>query len=171
MLERHLLPPEIDLLVDGDVGFGVAPLRAHVAECGECRARVDELRAVADSLDELPRFTPRVGFADRIQGEIQIVEPWHVALTETVRRMIPESAPMRALAAVGAGVAGITISGRAVWLAFRVDLATWTYNVFLDVTREGLLAGAGTVVRAAFADLPGTEISAGTIGLGLGVLP
>ena len=36
---RHLLPNEIDLLVDGEAGFGVAPLRAHVAECDECRAQ------------------------------------------------------------------------------------------------------------------------------------
>ena len=31
MQHRHLLPNEIDLLVDGDTGFGVQPLREHVA--------------------------------------------------------------------------------------------------------------------------------------------
>jgi len=45
---RHLLPNEIDLLVDGEAGFGVAPLRAHVAECDDCPALVRHLRSVIE---------------------------------------------------------------------------------------------------------------------------
>ena len=33
MNHRHLLPDEIDLLLDDEVGFGVAPLKAHVRDC------------------------------------------------------------------------------------------------------------------------------------------
>ncbi len=166
---RHLLPQEIDLLVDGDVGFGVTPLRAHIAECGDCRARVDELRAVAAALDALPHFTPRLGFADRVLNDVQIIEPWHVALVENARRLVPRSAPMRALAAIGASAAALLVSGSAAWLAFRVDLAAWTYNVVIDRSREGLLAGAGDILRALFADLP-TGLTAGTLALGAMVL-
>ena len=39
MNHRHLLPAEIDLLLDEEVGFGVSPLRAHVQACADCRAR------------------------------------------------------------------------------------------------------------------------------------
>ena len=35
---RHLRPDEIDLLLDGEDGFGVAPLRAHVESCSSCQA-------------------------------------------------------------------------------------------------------------------------------------
>ena len=42
MQHRHLHPNEIDLLLDGEVGFGVAPLRAHVEGCAECRAKLDD---------------------------------------------------------------------------------------------------------------------------------
>ena len=51
MNHRHLLPEEIDLLVDQEVGFGVGPLKAHIRECAECRTRVDEARFVVESID------------------------------------------------------------------------------------------------------------------------
>ena len=39
MNHRHLLPDEIDLLLDDEVGFGVAPLKAHIRDCADCRAQ------------------------------------------------------------------------------------------------------------------------------------
>ena len=41
---RHLLPDEIDLLVDDEVGFGMAPLREHAESCPECRRAVEDAR-------------------------------------------------------------------------------------------------------------------------------
>ena len=55
MKHRHLLPNEIDLLVDGEVGFGVAPLRAHVRECAECHAKLDEAREVGYCVAAAPQ--------------------------------------------------------------------------------------------------------------------
>ena len=49
MQHRHLLPNEIDLLLDGEVGFGVAPLRAHVDGCEDCQARLARSRKVVDA--------------------------------------------------------------------------------------------------------------------------
>ena len=149
MDHRHLLPNEIDLLADGEAGFGVAPLRAHLAECGDCRARYDELRIVAESLEALPHFTPSLRFADTVMREVQVVEPWHVALTEGARRLVPRSTPMRVLAGAGAGAAALAISGSAAWLAFRGDLAGWVVNLFVDRTRQTIVTGAGEVASSA----------------------
>jgi hypothetical protein len=151
MEHRHLLPNEIDLLVDGDLsaGFGVSPLRAHLDECADCRARVDELRAVADLLDSLPHHAPRLRFADEVMAQVQVVEPWHVALTDSARKLVPEGKAGRALVAAGAGVAAVTVSGSAVWLAFRADLATWAFNLFLDRGRESVIGGAGELAARA----------------------
>ena len=44
MNHRHLLPDEIDLLLDDEVGFGVNPLRSHVRDCADCRAKVEDAR-------------------------------------------------------------------------------------------------------------------------------
>ncbi|MBK7908086.1 MAG: hypothetical protein IPJ78_16190 [Gemmatimonadetes bacterium] len=161
MNHRHLLPNEIDLLVDGDAGFGVAPLRAHLAECGDCRARYDELRIVAEAVDALPHFTPNLRFADGIMAQVQIVEPWHVAATESARRLIPTSTPMRVLVGAGAGLAAVTISGSAAWLAFRGDLAGWVVGLFLDRTRQTLVTGAGEVAAGALGADATTTLASG----------
>jgi hypothetical protein len=167
MQHRHLLPNELDLLVDGDAGFGVTPLRAHADACTECRERVEALRAVVLRLDALPHFSPRLGFADRVMPNVQVIEPWHVALRESAVRFVPSSTLMRVMAAVGAGAAAMTISGSALWLAFRADFAAWTYGVALDRGREGLLAPLTELLRAAL-DAPGTGVA--TLGAASAVL-
>ncbi|HZF68630.1 MAG TPA: hypothetical protein VEZ47_11365, partial [Gemmatirosa sp.] len=101
-MDRHLLPHEFDVLLDGDSGFGLGPLRAHVRDCAECRAEFEEAQAVLAELDRLPHLAPTPGFADRVMTEVQVFEPWHVALADTVRGFVPTSPAMRAVAAAGA---------------------------------------------------------------------
>ncbi|HVH39161.1 MAG TPA: hypothetical protein VM764_03980 [Gemmatimonadaceae bacterium] len=168
MDHRHLLPNEIDLLVDGDAGFGMAPLRDHLAECDDCRARVDELRAVVAAVDSLPHHTPRLQFADGVMRQVQVIEPWHVALAESARRLVPASTPMRALAGIGAGVAAVTISGSAVWLAFRADVATMAFNVFLDRGRESVITGAGEIAAGALGSGASAAAAQGVPALAVG---
>jgi len=173
MNHRHLLPNEIDLLVDGDAGFGVGPLRAHLAECADCRTRYDELRVVSEALESLPHHTPSLRFSDRVMTQVQVIEPWHVALTESAARLVPASTPMRVLAGVGAGLAAVTISGSALWLAFRADLAGFVFSLFIDRTRDSLVAGAGEVATSALgADATATLATGGPalLALAAGVL-
>ena len=166
MQHRHLLPQELDLLVDGDIGFGVSPLRAHVEACAECADRLAALRAVAIQLDALPHFTPRVGFADRVLQEVQIIEPWHVALTETARRFVPQSTGMRVLAAAGAGLTATTISGGAVWLAFRADLVGWLSGAAVSRSGESAWSALATAAR----ELVTARADAGALALGAAAL-
>ena len=149
MQHRHLLSNEIDLLLDGEVGFGVAPLRAHVDECPECRARLDEGRVVADALERLPHFSPRVSFADRVMSQVQVIEPWHVAALDTARRFVPESRPLRMLALAGAGIASLTVSASAVWIALSSNLTFQSATVVAGRARQALLHGAAQVVETA----------------------
>lgn len=144
-MTRHLLPNEIDLLVDGDVGFGVAPLNAHVLECETCRARVDELRAIVDQLDALPHFMPHTNFANNVMAQVQVIEPWNVAIAENARRLIPSSMPMRLVAGVGIVAAATLVSFGSLWLAVSTDLTTWAYRIFIDSGRETVVAGLGTL--------------------------
>lgn len=166
MHHRHLLPQELDLLVDGDVGFGVAPLRAHAESCDDCRAQLDELRAVAVRLDTLPHFVPRHGFADRVMTQVQVIEPWHVALTEQARALVPQSTGMRVLAVAGAGVVATTISGSALWFAFRADLLTQSYGTFVNQGSKGLwtaLAGTAREVATSRGDLGALTLGAAAL--------
>lgn len=122
MNHRHLLPNEIDLLVDGEGGFGLAPLRAHVRECATCRAELEEAREIADRLEELPHFAPRVGLADRVMAQVPVFVPWHVAARDFVARWVPEARPLRVAAlTVGTAVASV-LTIATLWLVTQADL-------------------------------------------------
>lgn len=140
MQHRHLLSNEIDLLLDGEAGFGVAPLRAHVDECADCRARLAEARLVADALERLPHLAPRTGFADRVLSRVQIVEPWHVAALNAVRRFVPESRPLRAVALATVGLMSVAISASAVWIALSANLTIGSATVVTGRMRTALVA-------------------------------
>lgn len=121
MNHRHLLPNEIDLLVDGEAGFGVAPLRAHILECDECRERLDDARVVVEALESLPHFAPSSRLTDRVMAQVPVFVPAHVAARDTVLRWMPQSAAARiAAVATGTTVAG-TLTLALVWLAMRGD--------------------------------------------------
>jgi len=145
---RHLLSNEIDLLLDGEAGFGVAPLRAHVDACADCRARLDEARVVADALERLPHLAPRTGFADRVLSRVQIVEPWHVAALNTARRFVPESRPLRAVALATMGLTSVAISASAVWIALSANLTVGSATVVTGRMRTVLVAGIQQVLEA-----------------------
>ena len=133
-MNRHLLPEEIDLLIDGEAGFGVAPLKAHVRQCADCQSELETAQAVATELDLLPHFAPAPLFADRVMQQVQVFEPWHVAAGDALRRLVPQSAPARVLA-VGDSLR-TDIAGAA-----GVDLAScWVLD---GVHRAALSDGAG----------------------------
>lgn len=148
MQHRHLLSNEIDLLLDGEAGFGVAPLRAHVDDCADCRARLDEARLVADALERLPHLAPRTGFADRVLSRVQIVEPWHVAALNSARRFVPESRPLRAVALATMGLTSVAISASAVWIALSANLTVGSATVVTGRLRTALVAGFQQALEA-----------------------
>lgn len=150
MQHRHLLSNEIDLLLDGEAGFGVAPLRAHVDGCADCRTRLDEARVVADALERLPHFAPRSGFSDRVLSQVQIVEPWHVAALDTARRFVPESRPLRALAVAGVALSSVVISAGAVWIALSAELTFGSATVVTGRLRTAVVTGAQQGLESAF---------------------
>ena len=78
MNHRHLLPDEIDLLLDDEVGFGVSPLRAHVRDCADCRDQVGAATLVVEALEDVQHFAPSHAFADRVMSQVPVFVPWHV---------------------------------------------------------------------------------------------
>jgi hypothetical protein len=168
---RHLLPNEIDLLVDGEGGFGLAPLRAHVRECATCRTDVEEARRVADALEELPHFAPIMGLADRVMAQVPVFVPWHVAARDAVLRWVPTSRPLRvATLTVGTAVASV-LTIATLWLIAQGDLVALAAGLAGDRVRE--LVGDG--LRELAALLFGEQFlvllqQTGMIGAGLAAL-
>ncbi|MEO5815366.1 MAG: hypothetical protein ABIT20_08815 [Gemmatimonadaceae bacterium] len=141
MNHRHLLPNEIDLLVDGEAGFGVAPLRAHIDECAECREQVEDARVVVDALEALPHFAPDSRLADRVMAQVPVFVPAHVAARDSVSRWLPQAGPARAAAAaIFTSAAGVLTLGL-IWLATQGDAAVFITGLLGDRLR-GVVVGA-----------------------------
>jgi hypothetical protein len=166
---RHLLSNEIDLLVDGEVGFGVAPLRAHVQECPDCRAKVEETRTVCDVLDRLPRLQPSPRFASRVMSQVHVFVPWHVAALDAARRLVPQSRPARLLVGAAAVSVATVLSLATLWVAARFDVVSLFSGVALQQARTALMGTLSDLVAAAFGESVLAMIrSSGVIGLAIG---
>lgn len=170
-MNRHLLPEEIDLLIDGEAGFGVAPLRAHVRDCPVCEAELEAARAVAVELDLLPHLSPAPLFADRVMQQVQVFEPWHVAARDAVRRLVPQSPPARALAAAGGLTFATVFSLATLWVLARVDLLALLTGAALDRSQAAARDGLASLTRTLLADtVPGAGGEVLLLGLAAFVL-
>ena len=164
MNHRHLLPEEIDLLVDNEEGFGVAPLKAHVEECARCRHEVEAERLVVAELEQLPHLAPSPLFAYKVMKHVQVFEPWHAAALGSLRRFVPRSRAARVLTGATAGVVMTTLSAAAILIAFRFDAALFVMNLFMARVRGealGALSYMGSALfgQTALASLRGASLA------------
>ena len=168
MNHRHLLPNEIDLLVDGEAGFGVAPLRDHIDECPDCRLRYEDARFVVDALESLPHFAPDSRLADRVMAQVPVFVPAHVAARDSVARWMPKPGPARAAAvAVFASAAGL-LTLAMVWLATQGEAAVFITGLLGDRVRTAVLGAARDVALTVFGDSALAALqTTGTIGVSL----
>jgi hypothetical protein len=151
---RHLLPTEIDLLLDDEEGFGVAPLKAHVRSCPECLGRLEEARIVTDTIEELPHFAPSFNFADKVMAQVPVFVPWHVAARDTVRdvarRWMPDSRPAR-VAAIGMAASVATVLTVAIlWVATQTDLLVFAFGIAGSRVRELVMNNGRDILLALF---------------------
>lgn len=145
MNHRHLLPDEIDLLLDDEVGFGVNPLRAHIRECADCRAQVEDARAIVDALEDLPHLAPSHDFANRVMAQVPVFVPWHVTARDTVAQYVPRSRSARlAVAALATSVASI-LTVAILWITTQTDVLVVASGAAGD-QMKGLIFDAGRVV-------------------------
>jgi hypothetical protein len=149
---RHLLPEEIDLLVDNEEGFGVAPLKAHIEQCDPCRREVEAERLVVAELEQLPHLAPSPLFAYKVMKHVQVFEPWHAAALGSLRRFVPRSRAARVLTGATAGVVMTTLSAAAILIAFRLDAALFVLNLFLARARGEALGAASHLAGALFGE-------------------
>ena len=167
-MDRHLLPNEIDLLLDGEIGFGTSPLKTHVRRCAQCRAELDEARALVRELEHLPRFAPSPLFRERVLAQVQIYVPWYVVLQDTVRGWVPRSRQARVLAGAGALSMLTVLTWVSLLLVSRLDTLVFATSLGLDRARGAAIAMlsdflAGTIGEPALQTLRATGWLGGTI--------
>lgn len=146
MQDRHLRPDEIELLLDGEEGFGVAPLRAHVRQCAVCDTELDKARELMIALDTLPDFAPSRAFADRVMSQVQVFEPWHAAAMNTAQQFVPATRPARVAAGVGVAVSAGLITSVGTWAMARADMALLMTQLGLSRVREQVSAATSDLV-------------------------
>jgi hypothetical protein len=147
---RHLLPDEIDQLLDGEAGFGLAPLQAHVDTCDKCRAELVQARQVVSALERLPHLAPSPLFAERVMSQVQVFEPWHVTALDTVRRWMPASRSARGLALAGTSIFAMVVSVAAVWMAVRLDAFLFFFDLAGQRVRTAVFEAVGDAIGNAF---------------------
>lgn len=179
-LTRHLLPDELDLLLDGETGFGVQQLTAHLRDCAQCREELDALRSFVLDIETLPEIAPAVGFADRVMHEVHVFEPWHVAIRTSVEGWVPSSPLARIAAGTALTGAATLVTGAAAWGWAHRDATVFVGGMVTERAREGLFASLTSVAQglvgplgASFGSgLPLVGVAGATLlaGAGLGFL-
>lgn len=168
MQHRHLLPNEIDLLLDEETGFGVQPLREHVRDCADCRARLSEAQELVKVLGEVPLLAPHMGMAERVMSRVPVFVPWHVAARDTVLRWTPTSPVARAVAAALVAVVGSLVTGLTLWIATRGDLLAMFTGLLGERASSTVTDAAGDVVVALFGpQVVGAVQQVGPLGIAL----
>jgi hypothetical protein len=173
MQHPHLLPEEIELLADGDEGPLAASRRAHLVECDECRIDFEMAESVGRMLDRLPHAAAAPGFSSRVMAEVHVFEPWHVALVDTLRRLVPASTPVRALVAGGAAAMGVTVTAIAVWASLRADLVAYAVRIALARAETAVVTAGGSLVSDVFGEAALVALRNGgtlTVAVGAAVL-
>jgi hypothetical protein len=165
-VERHLLPSEIDLLLDGEVGFGTSPLKTHIRKCPTCRGELDDARATVRALEHLPHLAPSPLFTERVLSRVSIFVPWHVAVLDTVRGLLPSSRGGRVAFGLAGGSLAAAMSVLVLWIALRFDAVLFAAGLLADRIRTSILDAAGTLLAGALGDSAYTLVrTSGLFGL------
>jgi hypothetical protein len=166
-VDRHLLPDEIDQLLDGEVGFGTAPLKAHVRRCPECRRELEEAHALVRSLESLPHFAPSPAFADEVMARVPVFVPWYASLLDTVRGWAPRSTGARAAALAGTAGVTVVLTVAMLWAIARLDEVMFALNLVVERGRIVVGGAASDAVAAVFGE-PAMQIlrASGPLGFG-----
>ena len=152
MNHRHLLPDEIDLLLDEEVGFGVNPLRAHIRDCAECRAKVEDAKLVVDVLEDLPHFAPSHNFSSRVMSQVPVFVPWHVSARQTISQYVPQSRSARVAVGALATSVGSVLTVAILWISMQTDVLVVASGSAGDQVR-GLFFDAGRgILTTVFGD-------------------
>ena len=71
-ISMHLNTDEIELWAQGLLPAARA---IHLADCSLCRVEAERERRVILELEQLPKFAPSAGFADRVMAQVKIPTP------------------------------------------------------------------------------------------------
>jgi hypothetical protein len=131
--------------------------REHLEACAQCRALVEQDRALLAQLASLPTFEPSEGFSDRVMARVELpgraparrFAPQRVALAATLLLALGASIGWsllnRALLLAWVDSAAASL-GRAIWMGVRIVATNLTEQAFLVSLRDALSSGGRAVL-------------------------
>jgi hypothetical protein len=94
VIEQTIHPESerLEAFVEGSLGKAdVAVLESHVLGCSQCQTEVDELRSLFSALARMERFSPSVGFANRVMAHVRLPDPWYSRAGQFIAGMAPRT--------------------------------------------------------------------------------
>jgi hypothetical protein len=174
MTDRHLLPDEIDQLLDSEVGFGTAPLAAHLRDCPTCRAGYEAARRCVEAIERLPLPAPSPLFAHHVMAQVNVFQPWdvaaHDAIDHLITRLVPSTPRMRVLVGgLGLSIAAV-VTAACIWLGGHLDAVFFFGAMARTRLRDAVLQQLGSLVTAVFGPQSADALGRGGPAFVLGVL-
>jgi hypothetical protein len=165
MTDRHLLPDEIDQLLDSEAGLTDSQLAEHLAGCPTCTAEYESGLRCMEAIERLPHLEPSPLFNERVMAGVNIFQPWDVAAHDAVDHLVslvvPKSPRLR-LAAGGLGLSvALALSAACVWLAGHLDAVFFFGAMARARLRDGLLQLVSDVLTTVFGPQSVAALSAG----------
>ncbi len=150
MEHRHLLPDEFEDILDGDGGNDAPALREHLDTCADCKAELTRRSELSRELEHLPHLGPAPLFSYRVMSQVQVFEPWHVALRDSVRRLVPQTKAARWIAGVTAVMIATVVTMAGIWAALNTESAWLFAEVGVKRIRAGVLGSIKGALETVF---------------------
>jgi hypothetical protein len=101
----------------------------------------------------------------RVMSQVQVFVPWHAALADSFRRFLPQSRPVRWVAAAGLGSVALLFTVATVWALTRLDSIAFASELLYVRARAGMMAMLSGAVTSMLGDaLAHTLGNAGVLG-------
>jgi hypothetical protein len=98
----------------------------------------------------MPHFAPSPLFAERVMARVQVFEPWHVTVLDSLKRWLPASRSARVLAMATTSVFALVASVLAVWVTVRLDAFLFFVGVAGQRARSAFFDAAGSAIAETF---------------------
>jgi hypothetical protein len=82
--------------------------------------------------------------------QVQVFEPWHVAVLDTAKRWLPASRPARFIGFAATSVFALAVSLGAVWMAVRLDAFLFFFDLAGQRVRTAVFDSLGSVIASTF---------------------
>lgn len=117
---QHPAAERLESFVEGVLGAGDrAAVESHLLDCPRCQGAVEDLRSLFAALSRLERFSPSLGFANRVMLQVRIPEPWYAKAGQYLQPLVPKSTRGWAFASALLALPVVAFSAIVFWLTSK----------------------------------------------------